>query len=138
LFFIFSSLLNIIFVTLSYHLFLFFLCKKIWINVSHSFFTNDSICNSNLHLADDHLRMPRVGDLDEDVNKKQNNLFFFTNHLFFSSQMWHLSFSKFVNRIFSLWFLMQSFLHARQERGSLLWKDDYYGILSFRNLDLQW
>ncbi|KAL9318247.1 hypothetical protein ACSQ67_014764 [Phaseolus vulgaris] len=44
----------------------------------------------NEHVADNHFRMPRVGDRDGDVNNDQNNLFFltpitsfFTDHLFF-------------------------------------------------------
>jgi len=48
-------------------------------NDNNSFFTNDSICDCDLrqqHLADDHLRIPRVDDLDGDVNEEQNNLLF--------------------------------------------------------------
>ena len=93
--------------------------KKIWIKGCSGFFTNDSIYDHDLrqqYLVDDHLRMSCMGDLDKDVNEEKNNLLFFTpitffmNHLFLSSQMLHRSFSKFVNRILSLWFLTQFFL----------------------------
>ena len=60
---------------------------------NNDFFTDNSICTYDLrqqHVADNHFRMPRVGDQDGDVNNDQNNLFFltpitsfFTDHLFF-------------------------------------------------------
>jgi len=66
-------------------------------NGNTGLFSDDSISDRDLrqqHLAEDHLQMPLVGDLDGDVNEEQNNLFFFTsitsfftNHLFFSLGM---------------------------------------------------
>jgi len=71
------------------------------------------------------------------VYEEQNNLSlfipntsFFTDHIFFSSQMSRRSFSKLAYRILSLWFLMQSFSHTRQGRGSL-----HYRRLSLCNLN---
>ena len=58
----------------------------------------------------------------------------FTDHLFFPSQMWHWSFSKFVNRILSLRFLTRSFSHEAGKRFVALWTNDYYGRLNFFNL----
>jgi len=91
--------LKIIVVIPSYHLVsYYFLAKNILMNDNIGFFTDDSICDCDLrqqYLADNYLRMPRVGDVDGDVNEEKNNLFFFTpitsffvNNLF-SSQMWH-------------------------------------------------